>query len=424
MSLLAFGLNHRRAPISVLERAALDEGSLSRIIAAASASPDITEHLVVATCNRTEVYAEVSAFHGAVADLTEALTSATEITHDDLKAHLDLHYGDAAVAHVFNVAAGLDSMAVGEAQILGQLRDALGRGQSDGHVGSKLNSLVQQALRTGKRVHSETAIDEVSRSLVGAGLDAAEQHVGPLADVHVLVVGAGAMSALAATSSIRRGVAELTVVNRTHERGAALAERLGGRARPTHELAEALAEADVVISCTGSTGLAIALPDAADAQVARAGRRQAYIDLALPHDVAHEVADLSGVTRLGLAELGDLLGTAGAVPEVEQARQIVGDAVTKHLGQRAASIAGPTVRALRSAAQQVVERELERLGQRTPDMADGDRAEVELAVHRIVEKLLHAPTVRAKELAIDGRFGEYEDALHQLFDLHAEGGAR
>lgn len=424
MSLLAFGLNHRRAPISVLERAALDEASLSRIVEAASASPDITEHLVVATCNRTEVYAEVSAFHGAVADLTEALTSATEVTHDDLKAHLDLHYGDAAVAHVFNVAAGLDSMAVGEAQILGQLRDALGRGQSDGHVGSKLNSLVQQALRTGKRVHSETAIDEVSRSLVGAGLDAAEQHVGPLADVHVLVVGAGAMSALAATSSIRRGVAELTVVNRTHERGAALAERLGGRARPAHELAEALAEADVVISCTGSTGLAIALPDAADAQVARAGRRQAYIDLALPHDIAHEVADLSGVTRLGLAELGDLLGTGGAVPEVEQARQIVGDAVTKHLGQRAASIAGPTVRALRSAAQQVVERELERLDQRTPDMADGDRAEVELAVHRIVEKLLHAPTVRAKELAIDGRFGEYEDALRQLFDLHAEGGAR
>ncbi|MGN7248078.1 glutamyl-tRNA reductase [Janibacter anophelis] len=424
MSLLAFGLNHRRAPISVLERAALDEASLSRIVEAASASPDITEHLVVATCNRTEVYAEVSAFHGAVADLTEALTSATEITHDDLKAHLDLHYGDAAVAHVFNVAAGLDSMAVGEAQILGQLRDALGRGQSDGHVGSKLNSLVQQALRTGKRVHSETAIDEVSRSLVGAGLDAAEQHVGPLADVHVLVVGAGAMSALAATSSIRRGVAELTVVNRTHERGAALAERLGGRARPAHELADALADADVVISCTGSTGLAISLPDAADAQVARAGRRQAYIDLALPHDIAHEVADLSGVTRLGLAELGDLLGTGGTVPEVEQARQIVGDAVTKHLGQRAASIAGPTVRALRSAAQQVVERELERLGQRTPDMADGDRAEVELAVHRIVEKLLHAPTVRAKELAIDGRFGEYEDALRQLFDLHAEGGAR
>ena len=192
MSLLAFGLNHRRAPISVLEKAALDEVSLDRILSAAEASPDISEHLVVATCNRTEIYAEVSGFHGAVADLTDAMTTSTGITHDDLKEHLDLHYGDAAVAHVFNVAAGLDSMAVGESQILGQLRDALARGQAGGHVGPSINSLVQQALRTGKQVHSETGIDEVSRSLVGVGLDAAEQHVGPLAQAHVLVVGAGA----------------------------------------------------------------------------------------------------------------------------------------------------------------------------------------------------------------------------------------
>ncbi|MEK4241862.1 glutamyl-tRNA reductase [Janibacter sp. FSL W8-0316] len=422
MSLLAFGLNHRRAPISVLERAALDEASLAQILAAASDSPDISEHVVVATCNRTEIYAEVSGFHGAVADLTEAFTSSTGITHDDLKAHLDLHYGDAAVAHVFNVAAGLDSMAVGESQILGQLRAALARGQSDGHVGSSLNSLVQQALRTGKQVHSETGIDEVSRSLVGAGLDAAEQHVGPLADAHVLVVGAGAMSALAATSTVRRGAERLTVVNRTHERGVALAERLEGTARPLDELAEALADADVVISCTGSTGLAITLADVADAQVARGGRRQAFVDLALPHDIGQEVADLTGVVRLGLAELGELLGSSGTVPEVEQARSLVGDAVTRHLGARAASQAAPTVRALRAAAQQVVGRELGRLDQRTPDMSAEHRAEVERAVHRIVDKLLHQPTVRAKELAVDGRLGEYEDALRQLFDLHADGG--
>ncbi|NYF98878.1 glutamyl-tRNA reductase [Janibacter cremeus] len=423
MSLLSFGFNHRRTPISVLERAALDELSLGAIIATAQASPDISEHLVIATCNRTEVYAEVSAFHGAVADLTDALTSSTSITHEDLKEHLDLHYGDAAVAHVFNVAAGLDSMAVGESQILGQLRDALARGQSEGHVGSHLNSLVQQALRTGKQVHSETGLDEVSRSLVTAGLDCAEQHVGSLADAHVLVIGAGSMSALAATTAVRRGVARLTVVNRTHERGVALAERLGGRALPTDEIGGALAAADVVISCTGSTGLAVTLADAADAQVERSGRKQAFIDLALPHDIAHEVAELSGIVLLGLGDLGDMLGADGTVPEVEQARSIVGDAVTRHLGVRAASIAAPTVRALRSAAQQVVESELDRMDQRAPDMSAAHREEVGRAVHRIVDKLLHQPTVRAKELAVDGRLGEYEDALRQLFDLHAEGGS-
>lgn len=423
MSLLSFGFNHRRTPISVLERAALDESSRAAIVATAQASPDISEHLVIATCNRTEIYAEVSAFHGAVADLTDALTSSTSITHEDLKEHLDLQYGDAAVAHVFNVAAGLDSMAVGESQILGQLRDALARGQAEGHVGSHLNSLVQQALRTGKRVHSETGLDEVSRSLVTAGLDSAEQHVGPLADAHVLVIGAGSMSALAATTAVRRGVARLTVVNRTHERGVALAERLGGRARPTDELADALADADVVISCTGSTGVAIPLADVADAQIERAGRKQALVDLALPHDVAPEVGELSEIRLVGLGELGDMLGAGGTMPEVAQARSIVGEAVTRHLGARAASIAAPTVRALREAAQQVVEAELARMDQRVPDMSAADREEVGRAVHRIVDKLLHQPTVRAKELAVDGRLGEYEDALRQLFDLHAEGGA-
>lgn len=421
MSLLSFGFNHRRTPISVLERAALDEASRAAVIATAQASPDISEHVVIATCNRTEIYAEVSAFHGAVADLTEALTSSTSITHDDLKEHLDLHYGDAAVGHVFNVAAGLDSMAVGESQILGQLREALAQAQADGHVGSHLNALVQKALRTGKRVHAETGIDEVSRSLVSAGLDRAAQHVGPLSEAHVLVIGAGSMSALAATSTVRRGVARLTVVNRTHERGVSLAERLGGDARPLDELGSALAEADVVISCTGSTGLALTLADVADAQISRTGREQVFIDLALPHDIAHEIGDLTGVTRIGLGDLGQVLGGDGTVPEVEHARTIVGDAVTKHLGERAASIAAPTVRALRSAAQDVVERELARLDQRTPEMSAADREEVGRTVHRIVDKLLHQPTVRAKELAVDGRFGEYEDALRQLFDLHAEG---
>ncbi len=422
MSLLSFGFNHRRTPIPVLERAALDEASRAAIVAVAASSPDISEHLVIATCNRTEIYAEVRAFHGAVSDLTEALTSSTAITQEDLKEHLDLHYGDAAVAHVFNVAAGLDSMAVGESQILGQLREALGRGQAEGYVGSNLNALVQQALRTGKQVHTETGLDEVSRSLVTAGLDAAEQRIGRLADAHVLVIGAGSMSALAATTSVRRGVAQLTVVNRTHERGVALAERLGGRARPVGELPTALADADVVISCTGSRAQTVTLADVADAQIARAGRPQALIDLALPHDIAREVGGLTGVHLIGLAELGDSLGAGGVMPEVEQARTIVAEAVTKHLGHRAASIAGPTVRALRTAAAQVVQRELERLDKRTPGMSPTDRDEVGRAVHRIVDKLLHQPTVRAKELAVDGRFGEYEDALRQLFDLHAEGG--
>lgn len=420
MSTLVLGLNHHRTPIEVLERVALSVESQTALSTAALESPDIAEVVVISTCNRIEVYAEVSAFHGAVADLTAALTSVTGVAADDLVDHLELQYGEAAIAHVFNVAAGLDSMAIGEAQILGQLRDSLSAGQSTGAVGSGLNSLLQQALRTGKQVRTETGLDRVSRSLVEVGLAQAVAELGPLDELTVLVVGAGAMSALSATTAHRLG-ATVTVVSRTEDRARALADRLAATSRPIEELGEALSEADVVLSCTGATGIVVDLPSVAAAQVARAGRPQVYIDLAMPHDVAAEVGSLRGVTRLGLAELGSALGGGEDLAEVRAARSVVADAVTRHLGDRAAQVVVPTVTAMRAAAAEIVAREIERFDQRTPDLTQAQRAEVHLAVHRVVEKLLHRPTVRVKEMAVDGRITEYEDAIRALFDLHSGG---
>lgn len=420
MSSLVFGLNHHRTPLEVLEGVTLPPERQEALAAAALASPDISEVVVLSTCNRTEVYAEVTAFHGAVADLTGALTEVTGVAPDNLADHLELQYGEAAVAHVFNVAAGLDSMAVGEAQILGQLREALAVGQDSGGVGAALNSLLQQALRTGKRVRTETGLDRVSRSLVEVGLALAARDLGPVEGLRVLVIGAGAMSALSATTALRLG-AEVTVVNRTHSRAVALADRLGAAHRPVEELPAALQHADVVISCTGSTGIVVDLASAGDAQVARGGRAQVYLDLALPHDIAAGVDGLRGVTRLGLAELGQELGGGDDLPEVQAARELVAEAVSRHLGDRAAQAVAPTVAAMRSAAAEVVTRELERLDQRTPDLTEAERAEVHLAVHRVVEKLLHRPTVRVKEMAVDGRIAEYEDAIRALFDLHGTG---
>lgn len=420
MSTLVLGLNHHRTPIEILERVALSVESQTALSTAALESPDIAEVVVISTCNRIEVYAEVSAFHGAVADLTAALTSVTGVAADDLVDHLELQYGEAAIAHVFNVAAGLDSMAIGEAQILGQLRDSLSAGQSTGAVGSGLNSLLQQALRTGKQVRTETGLDRVSRSLVEVGLAQAVAELGPLDELTVLVVGAGAMSALSATTAHRLG-ATVTVVSRTEDRARALADRLAATSRPIEELGEALSEADVVLSCTGATGIVVDLPSVAAAQVARAGRPQVYIDLAMPHDVAAEVGSLRGVTRLGLAELGSALGGGEDLAEVRAARSVVADAVTRHLGDRAAQVVVPTVTAMRAAAAEIVAREIERFDQRTPDLTEAQRAEVHLAVHRVVEKLLHRPTVRVKEMAVDGRITEYEDAIRALFDLHSGG---
>jgi len=308
-------------------------------------------------------------------------------------------------------------MAVGEAQILGQMRTSLREAQRAGHAGPSLTTLFQPALRVGKRAHTETGIDAVSVSLVEAGLARAERDLGPLSGLDVLVVGAGGMSSLAATTVARRGVRSLTIVNRTLSKATRLAERTGGRSRPLDELGPALADADVVISCTGSTGVVVSLACAADAQVARGGRPQAYVDLALPHDVAPEVDSLNGVSLAGLASLGEDLAGSQTSSEVQQVADLVIGEVAAYLTSRAAETVAPTVAALRSHAADVVAGELSRLDQRLPDLDDTSRAEVQLAVHRIVEKLLHTPTVRVKELAVGGQGDGDAQALRELFDL-------
>jgi glutamyl-tRNA reductase len=416
MSLLVVGVSHQSAPLSVLESVALDDRRRLTLEKALHAADHLDEVVVLSTCNRTEVYAEVATFHGALADLTDALSAMTGLGRETLREHLYVHYEDRAVEHAFTVAAGLDSMAIGETQILGQLRAALTSAQRHGHIGPALNVLLQHALRVGKRVHTDTGIDTVSHSLVEAGLAVADQMFGPVLDTRVLVIGAGGMGALAATTASRQG-AEVTVVNRTAEAAARLAARIGGTARPMDEFDKALAEADVVIASTGAIGAVVTLPHAADAQVARAGRPQLYVDLALPHDVAVEVGSLTGVRRLGLDELGAALASTALAPAVEQATVVVAAEVADFLAARAGDLVGPTVAALREQAASVVTAELVRLHRRTPDLTDADRAEVDKTVHRIVEKILHTPTRRVRELAGEGDGASYAAALSDLFDL-------
>jgi glutamyl-tRNA reductase len=417
VSLVVLGLSHHTAPLPLLEAVSLDDAARADLAARIVGRENASEAIVVSTCNRTEIYAEAHTFHGAVTDITDSLTEVCRVGRDDLREHLYVHYEDRAIAHAFTVACGLDSMAVGEAQILGQMRSALRAAQKAGHAGSSLNGLFQQALRVGKRAHTETGIDSVSVSLVEAGLTRAVAELGPLSGLRVLVVGAGGMSSLAAATVARSGCRELVIANRTQSKARRLAERTGGRARPLGELREALAEADVVISCTGSTGVVVDLALAGDAQVARGGRPQAYIDLALPHDVAPEVASLSSVSVAGLAVLGQDLSAGATTPQVQEVADLVIAEVAAYLTARAAETVAPTVAALRSRAAEVVALELGRLDQRLPGMDDLTRDEVRLAVHRIVEKLLHTPTVRMKERATRGHGDDYAQALRELFDL-------
>ncbi|MDF8264650.1 glutamyl-tRNA reductase [Luteipulveratus flavus] len=411
MSIIVIGLSHKTASIDTLEQAALDAPARETLLTRLDAGEHVGEALLLDTCNRIEVYADAYTFHGAVTEIGEGLAEATGLPLRELRENLYVHYEDRAVAHLFQVSAGLDSMAVGESQILGQLRESLRTGRESGRVGSVLDGLAQQALRVGKRAHAETDIDTVSRSLVERGVQQAEAHVGPLAAQRVLVVGAGAMSSLAAHTVARTGVAGLTVINRTFDSARRLADATGANPLPWDALPAALAAHDLVISCTGSVGHVIE-----ESHLPAVQHRQAFVDLALPRDVAPEVGERPEVQVFSLAHLG--AGVEGsAADQVRAVRDLVTGEVADYLVARRAASVAPTVALLRSRAADVVAAELGRLQQRLPGLSDAEQAQVQLTVHRVVEKLLHTPTVRVKQLAGEGH--DYTAALRELFDLDA-----
>jgi glutamyl-tRNA reductase len=277
--------------------------------------------------------------------------------------------------------------------------------------------LAQQALRVGKRARTETGIDRAGRSLVTAGLEEAARVLGPVEGHATLVVGAGAMSALAATVLAQRGARRVVVANRTVSHAERVAAGVGGDAVPLAGLSDALGEVDLVVTCTGAVGHVLDARLLADAQRARGGRPLVVVDLALPRDVEPEARHLAGVTVVDLETLAEALEQTEHAADVEATRAIVADEVTAFLGwQRAASVA-PTVVALRDMADGVVRAELARLASRLPGLDARARAEFEQTVQRVVDKVLHAPTVRVKQLAGEPGGQSYADALSKLFGL-------
>lgn len=504
MSLLVVGLSHRSAPVSVLERASLNADAQLKLLQDTVAAEPAAEAAVLATCNRIELYADVDKFHAGVAELSTLLAQHSGVGLEELTPYLYVHYEDRAVHHLFSVACGLDSMVVGEGQILGQIKDSLARAQDLHTAGRLLNDLFQQALRVGKRAHSETGIDRAGQSLVTFGLE----QLSAGADVEqwargkkALVIGAGSMSSLAAATLARAGVAEIVVANRTFERAERLAllleeqygQRLSegddtdvlARAVPMDAVPGELTRADVAVSCTGATGLVLTadsvaatvegrtgapavedtavqetavreagetpLPGAGSAadencpldlssvssvpsgfsvmgEAAVAGMDAAtleqpvlfLLDLAMPRDVDAAVHRLAGVRLVDIESLADASADAPMAADVDMVRRIVADEVAAFgAAQRAAHIT-PTVVALRSMAADVVAGEIARLEGRLPGLDDKHRAEITQTVKRVVDKLLHAPTVRVKQLAAEPGGAGYADALRTLFDLDQE----
>ncbi|UWZ37319.1 glutamyl-tRNA reductase [Dactylosporangium roseum] len=411
MNLLVVGMSHRTAGMSLLEQVALTGDEAADVLAELVAQPYVDEAVILSTCNRVEVYAAVSAFHGGLADIGGVLASRTGRPVHEIAAQFYVHYEIDAVRHAFRVASGLDSMVVGEAQILGQLRDAYGVAGEQGTAGRLLHELMQQALRVGKRVHAETGIDRAGQSVVSAALAYGQGVTGSIEHRPALVIGAGAMGALSLATLKRSGAGPLFVTNRSHARAERLAELHGATAVPFAELPSLLERVDVVVSATASPE-----PVLDAALVAGAGRALLLLDLALPRDVAAGVGDLPDVTLVDIELLSESLSTTADAEERAAEDIVVAEVETFLTWLRGADVA-PTVAALRARADEVVGAELRRLAQRCPEMTDEHRAEVAHSIHRIVQRLLHQPTVRVRQLAAAPGGEAYAQALRELFDL-------
>jgi glutamyl-tRNA reductase len=442
MSVLVVGLSHKSAPVATLERAALTGDALGKLLGDVFDASDVAGSFVVSTCNRVEVYAEVDKFHGSVSAISELLARHAAVPLAELTPHLYVHYEDRAIQHLLSVACGLDSMVIGESQILGQVRQALRTAGEQGTLGRALSDLGSLALRAGKRAHAETGIDRAGASLVSVGLAAGARRLDPaapdvwddfaadgsLAGRSVLVVGAGSMSSLAVATAARMGAARIVVANRSGARAQRLAATVPGTvaaaAADLSGLAAEIAAADLVVSCTGAPGHVISADAVAAARSTTTGppssRPLVLIDLALPRDIDPAAAEVPGVTLLDLETIDQAPGGGAHDEDVAAVRRILAEELAAQVSADRAARVAPTVVALRAKAAEVVDAELARLTGRLGDVDARARREIAQSMRRIVDKLLHAPTVRVKELAGSPGGDSYEAVLRVLFDLDPE----
>ncbi|OBG00852.1 glutamyl-tRNA reductase [Mycolicibacter sinensis] len=428
MSVLLFGVSHRSAPVSVLERLSTAEPDQVKIVEQVLESPLVTEAMILSTCNRVEVYAVVEAFHGGLSAVGQVLSEHSGMSMTDLTKYAYVRYSEAAVEHLFSVASGLDSAVVGEQQVLGQVRRAYASAEANNTVGRVLHELAQRALSVGKRVHSETGIDAAGASVVSVALGIASNQLGDngLQGRTAVVIGAGSMGALSAAHLVRAGVKRIRVVNRSLSRAQRLARKIresGVAAEPValDRMTATLSDADVAVCCTGAVSPVVSLADVHHALAA--GKRDEatqplmICDLGMPRDVDAAVAGLPGVQVIDMERIQREPSAQVARSDADAAHGIVAREVATYLaGQRMAEVT-PTVTALRQRAADVVTAELLRLDHRLPNLETAQREEVARTVRRVVDKLLHAPTVRVKQLASSPGGDSYAEALRELFEL-------
>jgi glutamyl-tRNA reductase len=417
MSILVIGVNHRSGPLSVLERVTLAPTDVPKAVEGLVRLDNVREVVVLSTCNRTEIYAVAEKFHGAYGDIRDFLCDLGAISPDELHPHLYSQHDEAAVSHLFEVAAGLDSAVIGESEILGQLRQAWQVAQREGGSRTTLNLLFRHAVGVGKRARTETGIARGTASVSHAAVEMAVEHHGSMADRRVALVGAGSMGEGIAVALHGAGVNDVMVVNRSPERGSALADRINGRAIGMDRLSEALESADVVLTSTGA-GEPIITTDIASG-LDRQDRPLLFVDIAVPRDVDPAVADLPGMKVLDLEDLIAWTdrGRAERFAEVDRVAAIVSEEVERFGLEAAALQAAPLVSSLRERAELLRAAELARHTKRLDQLDESQREIIDAITRGVVAKLLHEPSVRLRTQAGTPQGERNAAAVADLFDL-------
>lgn len=418
MSVVVLGLSHRSAPLGLLERTTVEDGGLPKALHGLSGNDDLSEVVLLSTCLRTEVYAVADQFHDGVGGLRRSLAELSGVGLDELSEHLYCHFGDTAVGHLFAVAAGLDSAVLGEGEILGQVRRAWERAESERAAGPVLGTLFRHAVEVGKRARSETAIARGITSLSHAAVALAAQRLGALGGRRALVLGAGAMGGQMAAELVS-AKAEVELISRTWSRARVVAARSEVVPVPLSALPEALSWADVALTSTGATQVVLSEADLAPVMAARPDRPLLVVDVAVPRDVDPEVAELPGVTLLDMDDLRAFAeaGLAGRQKEVGRVRAIVAEEVTRYQQTSASRAVVPLVTALRDRVERVRRAELDRQRSRLSSLDPAQQEAVEAVTRAVVAKLLHEPTVRLKREAGSSRGERLSEAARALFDL-------
>lgn len=419
MSIVVFGVNHRTGPLALLERVNISDDSIAKTIHGLMSRPNIREAVVLSTCNRTEVYAVAEKFHGAYSDLRDFFCDLGDFGADELTPHLYSQHDEAAVSHLFEVAAGLDSAVLGESEILGQVRNAWERSQREGGSLSTLNLLFRHALETGKRARTETSIGRHTSSVSHAAVEMARESLGSVDGLTVLVVGAGDMGEGVTIALADAGVGRILVTNRTFEKAQVLADRVGGSVTEFYRLGDTLVDADVVVTCTGSGSTVIDADMVRAAMAQRPDRPLFIVDIAVPRDVDASVAAVDGVTLFDLDNLRDWAarGIALRAAEADAVRTIVGEEVERFVVESTARQAAPLVAQLHERAEAVRRGEIERLQRRLSSLTPEQVESVEALTKGIVAKLLHDMSVRLKDDAGSPRGERNAAAVRDLFDL-------